>query len=65
MKMNDDGNRSIIQLSTVEGYRKDNTLQSKKKFSNRPLHMVFTGNDAPIKTIRAIMQKFGIVKEDL
>jgi hypothetical protein len=54
-----------ILLSTVEGYRKDNTLESKKKFSERPLHFTFTGNDAPLKTVRAIMQKYGITKEEL
>jgi hypothetical protein len=65
MKINVDGNQSVIHLSTVEGYRKDNTLASKKKFSNRPVHMVFTGNDAPAKMVRAVMQKYGLTVEDL
>lgn len=54
-----------ILLSTVEGYRKDNTLQSKKRFEGRPIHLTFTGNDAPVKAVRAMMEKYGITKEDL
>ncbi len=49
-----------ILVSTVEGYRKDNTIQSKKRFADRPVHFQFTGDDAPEKAVRAMVQKYGI-----
>lgn len=54
-----------ILLTTIEGYRKDNTLESKKKHADRPFRLNFNGTDAPLKAVRAMMQKFGITKEDL
>lgn len=60
----DQTNKKII-LSTVEGYRKDNTVESKRRFSNHFLHFSFTGNDAPKKAIRALMEKFGITKDEI
>ena len=51
-----------ITISTVEGYRKDNTTQSKKRFADRPVHFQFTGDDAPEKAVRAMVQKYGIPK---
>ncbi len=65
MKVKVDGQKERILISTVEGYRKDNTSHSKKRFENRPIHLTFTGNDAPAKAVVALMQKYGIRKEDL
>jgi hypothetical protein len=50
----------------MEGYAKNNTPQAKKKFFNeRKVPMTFNGNDAPLKAVRAMMQKYGIRVEDL
>lgn len=52
-------------VSTSEGYLKDQDPRTKRKAKERVLHFTFTGNDAPVKTIKAIMDKFGISKDDL
>jgi hypothetical protein len=54
-----------IELSTSEGYRKDKSPESKKRHRDRAIHLTFSGNDAPIKAIHAMMQKFGVRKEEL
>jgi hypothetical protein len=55
-------------LSTQEGYPKDRTDQNKKKFrekQNNNFHIHFSGNDAPVKMVKALMQKFGITPDQL
>ena len=54
-----------ILLSTSEGFPKDKKAINKKRFSNKPIYFLFNGDDAPIKAVRAIMQKYGITKEEL
>jgi hypothetical protein len=54
-----------IELSTSEGYRKDKSPESKKRYRDRSIRLTFSGNDAPVKAIHAMMQKFGISKEEL
>jgi hypothetical protein len=65
MNVQVDGNKKHILLSTIEGYPKDNTIQSKKRNKDRNIHFTFTGPDAPTKAVKAIMQKYGIQKEEL
>lgn len=60
-----------IFLSTLEGYAKNSTDNSQKKFRNRNdvpfkngfLH--FSGNDAPVNAARAIMDKHGVSVNEL
>jgi hypothetical protein len=54
-----------ILLTTQEGYQKDQSVRSKKRGEDRRLFFNFNGDDAPLKAVRAIMQKYGIKKEDL
>lgn len=54
-----------VFLSTREGYSKDLTPQSKKRYADKGLTLQFSGNDAPVKAVRALMQKYGITVEDL
>jgi len=54
-----------VTLSTVEGYPKDKTPSAKKRFSSKPLHFSFSGDDAPLKAVKALMQKYGIEVDDL
>lgn len=60
-----------ILLSTYEGYPKDRSVQNKKKFLDKNgvlyrngfLH--FSGNDAPVKAAKALIEKYGITPEEL
>ena len=52
-------------LSTQEGYLKDQKPDTKRKARESRQFFTFNGEDAPLKTVRAIMQKYGISKEDL
>lgn len=55
-------------LSTQEGYPKDHTDHSKKRHHEKQknnFHIHFSGDDAPIKMAKAIIQKFGIPLDKL
>jgi hypothetical protein len=54
-----------IFLSTREGYMKDLTPESKRNHKNKGLDLSFTGEDAPLKAARALIEKYGIRIEDL
>lgn len=54
-----------ILLSTEEGYSKDKTPGSRKRMDGRKLVFTFSGNDAPLKAARAIIQKYGITMKDI
>lgn len=54
-----------ILLSTMEGFPKDNSPSSKRFKERHKMNMNFNGNDAPLKAVRAIMEKYGITKEEL
>lgn len=57
---------SDIYLTTIEGHTKDRTSTAcKKAFEEKKFNLQFSGKDAPIKAVRAIMQKYGIKIEDL
>jgi hypothetical protein len=65
VKMNGSVNPKRATVSTAEGYVKDHNERSRQRAKEKVLHFSFTGNDAPLKTVKAIMQKYGIAKEDL
>lgn len=65
MKMNGSINPTRSTVSTAEGYTKDHNERARRRAKEKVLHFTFTGNDAPLKTVKAIMQKYGISKEEL
>jgi hypothetical protein len=54
-----------IMISTREGYTKDQSDKSKKDARERDFRLFFSGNNAPVKAIKAMMEKFGVRKEDI
>lgn len=54
-----------ILLTTQEGWLKDQKPATRKARENRLINFTFTGNDAPVKTVRALMEKYGITKDEL
>jgi hypothetical protein len=54
-----------ILLTTKEGYSKDRTPQNKKRFMKDEQFLVFNGDDAPIKAVKALCEKYGIKPEHI
>jgi hypothetical protein len=54
-----------IEVITVDGYRKDNTVISKKKFADRKMPMVFNGDNAPVKAVAHMILKYGVDEAEL
>ena len=54
-----------IHLTTEEGYPKDKAPGNPRHHRERAFHLVVTGDDAPVKAVQAIMQKYGVTKEEL
>jgi len=54
-----------IFLTTEEGYPKNNSAEGRKRVQGRKYFLQFSGNDAPIKAVRALIQKYGITYDQL
>ncbi len=54
-----------IEISAVDGYRKDNTVSSKKRFENRKQNMTFAGSNAPLKAVAHLIMKYGVDETEL
>ena len=54
-----------VFLSTVEGRPAKDREHRRGGRDSRPIHLVFHGDDAPVKAARALVQKFGISPEEL
>lgn len=58
-------NGQTVMVTTREGYAKDQTPEERKRKYDSDFKIFFTGNNAPVKAVRAIMEKFGISKEEI
>jgi antitoxin component HigA of HigAB toxin-antitoxin module len=54
-----------IYLSTEEGYSKDKNPESRKRYQDKKYFLHFTGDDAPVKAVRALIQKYGITRDQI
>lgn len=52
-------------LTTEEGFPKDKTPKSKKKFNDGKTFLTFSGNDAPLKMVKTLMKKYGISRDQI
>ena len=54
-----------ILITTQEGYQKDQSPLSKQKRREKQIHLAFSGNRAPVNAVRAMMEKFGVTKDEI
>jgi hypothetical protein len=54
-----------ILLSTEEGYTKDKTRANRKRKEGAKMFLHFSGDDAPVKAVRALIQKYGVTLEQI
>ena len=54
-----------VLLTTQEGWMRNKTHKSKEENKKKNMYLVFSGDDAPIKAVRALIQKYGITPEEI